>query len=329
MISNTILLISSVTLTTNLIAQNLVPNPDFELRDADFCGISSSMDLGNTISDWYSPTGGSPDIYFTDIDSTCWNYQPNSSYLGPIGFKGTQLPRSGSAMVGMAAYTIPSMNQREYLQVQLNSATVPSGKYVVEAYVSLGDFVEFSSNGIGFHLSTSPVSIGTDGVLPVTPQYEVSSLIPEIQEWVRIFDTITVTDAYTYLTIGNFNDDGATTTGANPTASGEAGTYGSYYFVDDVRIERVFTGGTSHLEELSGLNVRIFPNPTSDVVGIDLQKVEGVEKIELLDANGKVIWSESNVSDGIEIDLRQFEDGVYFVRVNTSLNSFVEKIVKR
>ena len=313
---------------TNVYAQNLVPNPDFEIRDADFCGIAGSSDLGNSLSNWYSPTDGSPDVYFTDISSSCWNFQPNSTYSGVIGLKGEQLPRSGSSMVGLSSFTIQSLNQREYIQVQLSSALVPSGTYLIEFYVSLADSVEAASNRLGFCLSTTAISSSNNGVLGFSPQYETVDVIFETQSWVRVFDTITVTDGFEYLTIGNFVGDAGTTALTNPTSSLAPGTYGAYYFIDDVRVERVFTD-VSSINELETIDVRVFPNPTMDKITVELPSGDDLVEIQLADLNGSVIWSVKDRFQTKTINMKEYADGIYFICVKNSKGSFTEKIMKR
>lgn len=81
-------------------AQNLVPNPDFESTNGTLCGIFGPNEFTTTANDWSAPSQGTPDLFFTNIDPACWNYQTNSTYPGPIGLKGPQVPRSGSVMSG-------------------------------------------------------------------------------------------------------------------------------------------------------------------------------------------------------------------------------------
>ncbi|MFK7785491.1 MAG: T9SS type A sorting domain-containing protein [Crocinitomicaceae bacterium] len=322
-----ILSLASFFLATSLIAQNLVPNPDFELRDADFCGIAGPIDLENSLVDWYSATSGTPDVHFTDIASTCWNFQPNSTYPGPIGLKGTQLPRSGSSMAGISLFSISGMNQREYIQVQLASPLVPTGKYLVEYYVSLADYTEFASNNMGFYLSTSAAMSGGDGVLPVSPQYVSSAVVGDIQGWVRIADTVTATEASEYLTIGNFSDDAATTLEANPSASFEPGMYGAYYFLDDVRVERVFTD-TASIDQLELLNVSVFPNPVTNKLNIEFSEDATDVSIELIDMKGKMCMSIQDKFQERTIDLSDVGSGAYLLRIETPKGVYTERIVK-
>lgn len=217
----------------SVIAQNLVPNPSFE-NSTDFCGIMFPSDFNPNIDDWYSPSQGSPDLYFTTINQTCYNFMPNSTYSGPITIKGSQLPRTGEVMAGIALYSIAGLSQREYVQILLTSPLNIGETYVVECYVSLGDNLEFATDNIGMHLSTQPISVSSDGVLNYTPQVMANGVISDTQNWVLISDTITVTENYTYLTIGNFSSDAQTTLVPNQTSSSTF--YGTYYYVDDVNI---------------------------------------------------------------------------------------------
>jgi hypothetical protein len=310
-------------------AQNLVPNPDFEQRDSDFCGIAGTSDLATSLAAWYSATSGTPDVYFTDIASSCWNFQPNSTYPGPIGIKGSQLPRSGSSMSGIGVYTIAGMNQREYIQIELSSPLIPTGKYLVEYYVSLADYTEFASNNLGVHLSTTAVSNGTNGVLSVNPQFTSTNVIGDTQGWVRVVDTIVANDAHSFLTIGNFENDASTVVEANPTASFEPGMYGAYYFIDDVRVERVIQDPTAGAGQMEIGCVKVFPNPTSGEVWVELSQEDNEVEIELIDLNGKLMWSVKNGLKKQMINMEGLKDGLYFVRVKSLKGSFVERIVKK
>ncbi|HHG84407.1 MAG TPA: gliding motility-associated C-terminal domain-containing protein, partial [Bacteroidetes bacterium] len=165
----------------------------------------------------------------------CWNFQPNSTYSGPIGLKGPQLPRTGNAMAGFFSRTILGFDQREYMQVRLAQPLRAGRYYSFSFYVSLADNHEFASNRIGALLSTTAVSIANDKVIAASPQILENGIISDTSNWVLVSDTIQAAQAFEYFTIGNFFDDASTDTVTNPGASGQPGTYGAYYFVDDCR----------------------------------------------------------------------------------------------
>lgn len=231
-------------------AQNLVLNPSFENTNGNFCGIMGAGDFTATAVDWYSPSQGTPDLYFTSIDPSCYNFQPISTYSGPIAFKGTQMPRTGSVMAGIFAYTISGMEQREYIQVPLNTALTVGHKYTLEFHASLADYTELATSKLSMLLSVQPISMQSGGVLNQTPHIIYSHHVMDTQNWNLITSTITATEPYAYLTIGNFSSDAQTPTWPNPTASGGVGTYGAYYYIDDVsvKLDRGTTTGVNDHE---------------------------------------------------------------------------------
>ncbi len=231
--------VAALSLSLCVHAQNLVPNPSFENGTALYCDPFTTINFDTCAANWYTPTQGTPDLFSTTMPQTCWNFQPNSTYAGGIGLKGPQLPRTGDIMAGFFAYTIPGFDQREYVQVQLTQPLEACRLYRVSFYVSLADSTELSTSRIGAHLSTTAQSLGSDGVLVLNPQIEASSVIDDTTNWVLVVDTIEVPAAYEYLTIGNFYDDANTDTTINSGGSGAPGTYGAYYFLDDVAVERV------------------------------------------------------------------------------------------
>jgi gliding motility-associated-like protein len=217
-------------------AQNLVPNPSFEGVLVPPCDIMVTGDFAIVEQNWYSPTDATPDVYSTVIPQNCFLFQPNSTYPGPIGFKGTQLPRTGNTMAGFGFFTIAGQNHREYVQVRLNSPLIPCRKYEIEFYVSLGDFQEFAIDRIGANLATTPTLMSLYGVLPLLPQVQATGPVTDVLGWTRVSGIIEADQAYEYLTIGNFFPDDSVGTTPNPTASGQPGTYGAYYFLEDVAV---------------------------------------------------------------------------------------------
>tara|TARA_B100000768_G_C11217015_1_gene348694 strand:- start:88 stop:1086 length:999 start_codon:yes stop_codon:yes gene_type:complete len=220
-------------------AQNLVGDASFESGDEVFCGIMGASDFGNNLNDWTSPTQGTPQLFFTNVNSDCWNAQPTSTYPGPIGIKGSQLPWDGESMAGIYAYTIPDFNQRHYIQSPLSSPLIPGQAYKIGFYASLADYMEFGSNGLGAHLSEGGMSANNDGVLTATPQVVSEEVLSDYIRWTLISDTVIADAAYDHITIGNFQTDAITVLESNPASTGAVGTYGAFYFIDGVYVEPV------------------------------------------------------------------------------------------
>jgi extracellular elastinolytic metalloproteinase len=86
---------------------------------------------------------------------------------------------------------------------------------------------------------------------------------------------------------------------------------------------------------LSDLKVKVFPNPTSDVININIINNESVRaKVELVSVDGKVFYQSQIELLGthesvIPIDVSPYPSGIYFVKVQTDKKVIIEKIVKQ
>jgi gliding motility-associated-like protein len=234
-----LLAIALLLVVSRLCAQNLVPNPSFEATLVMGCDPFTVADFNGALTDWYTPSLGTPDLFSTTVAQTCWNFQPNSTYAGVIALRGPQLPRTGDVMAGFRTYTINGLNQREYLQVRLASPLVPCRTYTLSYYLSLSDSIEFASSNIDANLSVNAVSAGTDGVMPLARIGGSTSAVTDVTGWTHVTMTFEAQAAWEYLTIGNFNNDATTTLVPNPLSNGGVGMYGTYFFIDDVSLERV------------------------------------------------------------------------------------------
>ncbi|MCC7333089.1 MAG: proprotein convertase P-domain-containing protein [Flavobacteriales bacterium] len=62
-------------------------------------------------------------------------------------------------------------------------------------------------------------------------------------------------------------------------------------------------------------NINIYPNPTSDILTVDFGK-NSIEKIKLIDMQGKVVYSLENITSNTEkIDMSQFNNGIYILQM--------------
>ena len=72
-------------------------------------------------------------------------------------------------------------------------------------------------------------------------------------------------------------------------------------------------------EELSiQSNIRVFPNPTTYMVNVDLsQLTQGDYQLYLVDLQGKVIYQQTTTQKSIELDMRNYSTGSYVLKVQT------------
>jgi hypothetical protein len=72
-------------------------------------------------------------------------------------------------------------------------------------------------------------------------------------------------------------------------------------------------------EELSiQSNIRVFPNPTTYMVNIDLSQLsQGDYQLYLVDLQGKVVYHQTTTQKSIELDMRNYSTGSYVLKVQT------------
>jgi hypothetical protein len=75
-------------------------------------------------------------------------------------------------------------------------------------------------------------------------------------------------------------------------------------------------------------DIIVYPNPTSDVVYINLPNNNEVNLIKIFDVTGKVIYSnEYKNIEKIEINVSNFKKGIYFISVNNQTKTFQKKLI--
>lgn len=74
----------------------------------------------------------------------------------------------------------------------------------------------------------------------------------------------------------------------------------------------------------NNISYNIYPNPVKDIVNIE---AENIELVEIYDVFGRKLYSEKESGD-ISIDMSDFADGIYLVKIFSEGNSSVTKIVK-
>lgn len=90
-------------------------------------------------------------------------------------------------------------------------------------------------------------------------------------------------------------------------------------FFDDITIGQ---GTPTGIDNINDINVSIYPNPVSSVLNIE---GEGIEQVEVMDLNGRIILTTAASS----INIENLASGVYMVRVIATEGTHVEKIVKK
>jgi len=88
---------------------------------------------------------------------------------------------------------------------------------------------------------------------------------------------------------------------------------------------RVYSNPSVGVKELTNsIVINLYPNPTKGKITI---ACENMERVEVLDITGKLVYEIAVSSNVLDIDISSFTKGVYFVKVSTADGVAVERIV--
>ncbi len=88
---------------------------------------------------------------------------------------------------------------------------------------------------------------------------------------------------------------------------------------------RIYTNPNVGVDELNNtVEVSVYPNPTTGKISI---QCENMEKIELLDITGRIVYKQAVSNNMFDVDISTFNKGVYFIKVTADDAIGVEQIV--
>ena len=291
-------------LNGNINAQNLVPNPGFELIST--CNVSTLQQGLNAVFNWstYDYNDNSPDIY-----NTCFNPPFNP----PNTLAGNSMPNSGNTMSGIAQF--PSADRIEAISVQLNQALVKDSAYCVSFFAknALYNNTQYWSENIGALFSSGIVdhSIIRNRTAQISPSHRLTE-----NEWVEVSGYYIASGGENYLNIGFFVEHPSY---FHPLSAPDDFIY---YFIDDVSV--VPCNKDSLLNVNLSLPNVFTPNDDgeNDLYEIKQQNIKSMNVVVInrwgdivLTYDGKTTqWNGKDASGNDVID------GVYFIKVEAETN---------
>lgn len=292
------------------VAQNLVPNGDFETYSQCPSGISQVEQCTN----WIQPSFGTPDYFH--------NCATNSNIQIPFNLLGYQYPSSGNAYTGILTYVPGSPNSiREYVEVALTTTLSAGTCYYFEMYANLSNKSKFSTYDVGVYFSDTLIDgLLTNGPLSFIPQLQnIATVMFDTLSWTKVSGIYTATGGEQYLMIGNFYTDSLThPTMYNPAAFG----VNTYLYIDDVSLT-VCTG----LVEFNKLDINVAPNPFTNKLVITTNNTVPYELL-LTDITGRQVLKQ-NLQGNAAVQTGYLNKGIYFATLLKKEKVVTVKVVKK
>ncbi len=70
--------------------------------------------------------------------------------------------------------------------------------------------------------------------------------------------------------------------------------------------------------------MNVYPNPTKDIVNIEIEKIQNfhiIENMKLINPEGAIIKEWKNIPTKFWFDTSKYADGIYFLKVKTNIKS--------
>lgn len=306
-------------------AQNLVPNPSFELKDT--CPYTIGFQEGDKPLHW-ERWNQSPEYF-----NACVPGEGVDSLVGvPLNGFGYQYAFDGDAYVGMYAYSLTT-NFREYVGCELLEPLEVGETYQLSFFTNVaygGSYwaPTWACTHMGMLFTMQP-NVWTDidqpafGIRDHAHLYG-TAMISDTANWTLMSGSFVADSAYQYLVLGNFFSDSLTDTlQVIPGAS-----LGAYYFVDGVCVTKAgqacsYTSGIAEQDQMAGY---AWPNPAAEFLHV---RVDPGTQWQVFDATGRLVEAGVCMGASLTIPVREWALGEYVLRLLDKGVDYVRFVVGR
>lgn len=259
---------------SNVVAQNLIVNGDFETSLSDPEIINSSNNF--TCSHWFSPSLGTPD-YFKSHRNGLFGVR-NNLFGDIIPYNGHAYAGFGSNMGGFRFF--------EYLEIQLLEKMEKGSFYCLSFIVSATNKTyHFTTNEIDIAFTSMELNENTGYMIKPNKFVTIvdSAHYFRTSKWSRVTTKYLAEGDENYLTIGLFNKNYSK---LNLSDKKNKKFDGVYLFIDDVRLTKVINESECDCSKFKLLNYfdlalenrQLLRNTT---FGINDFKLDTLAKLEL------------------------------------------------
>ena len=114
---------------------------------------------------------------------------------------------------------------------------------------------------------------------------------------------------------------------------GSGGSW-EYWYVQSGTLEREATTnpgcgfGTTGFSTLTQNGITVYPNPIVDHLQVTIDQPQKVQNIQLYNQIGKMVYRTEEIKAIQRLEMGSLKTGVYFVKIETETNIWVEKYFK-
>lgn len=300
-----------------LSAQNLVPNPSFELFD--LCPTTLGFISTDRPSSWYGWTE-SPDYFNSCVGS---EGGLDTSLGVPFNTMAFQPAWSGQAYIGLFGVFLP-YDYREHAGAQLLEPMVVGETYQISFRVNLafgGSNYEFDGagcNNIGalFTMESNawyagpPAPVGPPMAFRDYAHVYNTEVILDTVGWTLVSGSFVADSAYAHIVLGNFFHDSLTTV-----VPGEFGYGTAYYLIDSVSVI-CQTPGCFHtgIAAVQQAGTTISYDPITHTICF---AGESGQVFSVVDGLGRQVFEGRTQSPVEQISTLDWRDGLYVLRTGS------------
>ena len=99
--------------------------------------------------------------------------------------------------------------------------------------------------------------------------------------------------------------------------------------VMEIDYVRIYEQSNLGLENYLVDEIRIYPNPSSNICYIELNDLEPIEYLSIMDTTGKTLLSKVFNYHKIQLDISLLKSGLYIIRIETPTKTFIKRLIKK
>jgi PKD repeat protein len=289
--------------------------------------------------------GGSTNLIASGASSYTWNTGATGSSLNVSPTSNTTYTVVGTSAAGCVKTTTALVNVTSAPSISVNSATICSGSTATLSANGVTTYTwSTSSNATSVNVNPTATTIYTvSGNLTGCPAIATQTAIVNVNALPNVtLGSVTgplcVNNAAVSLSGspagGIYSGVGVSGSNFDPAVSGAGSFTISYYYTDinscsATATQTVDVSLCTGINEVNDVSISVFPNPTRELIHVKMDaSVVDHATIQLYDAIGKLVISETVNNTVTTLNLANYAKGMYTIRVVSEEKQSIIKVIK-